>query len=115
MGRLSILEEGGFMLDASKCRVSVRMKPNKLPTLAIVSFQQDGARVGYFRLKEGQYGVWLEPPKLKTGKGWAGIYHDENKERYAALQEKAIKEYEAAVIRVQMAHELEADEPDMPF
>ena len=61
--------------------------------MATVSFRQDRARLSGFRLKEGPHGMWLDPPSYRAGTKWIGLYYDENKIRFEALQERVIEEY----------------------
>ena len=81
------------MIDPKKCEVSIQLMEGKKSILAKVSFFQDGCRLSYFRLREGEFGIWLEPPKINAGYKWVGDYYDEDLDRYKELQGIAVKEY----------------------
>ncbi|MEI6477582.1 MAG: hypothetical protein WCO52_01160 [bacterium] len=82
------------MIDPAKCEIELRPKDGQGALLALVSFTQDGTKLRGFRLKDGPYGLWLEEPKIRTGKGWISIYFDEDKARFKALQDAVVAQYQ---------------------
>lgn len=82
------------MIDAAKATVSIRFVEEEGPVKALVSFKQDGIRFSGFRLKDGPYGLWLEPPMIGTGFKRMKAYFDEDADRFKALQAKVVEEYE---------------------
>jgi hypothetical protein len=92
------------VIDPKKCEVKIHLLDGKEPAVAKVSFYQDGARISYFRLKESDGKMWLEPPKLNTGFKWVAIFFDENASRFKKLELIAIKAYRNMPRRVRDPH-----------
>lgn len=83
------------MIDASKCSIKLKLVLDNQIKKAYVSFFQDETRQSGFVLKDGKFGLYLDPPKLPPK--FIATYYDENKERFKKLQEAVVREYQEKV------------------
>ncbi len=81
------------MIDIDKCRIEIKPYPKESYIKAFVSFVQDGIRLSGFLIKEGQYGFFLDAPKISRHY----IYFDDNRERWKMFGQKAVEEYKKSI------------------
>lgn len=79
------------MIDIERCKIEIKLTVSYPQTKAMVTIRQDNARISGFLLKDGPFGLFLDPPKIAPK--YFAAYFDEDKQRYKRLQDKVIETY----------------------